>query len=233
MIQAIAVDDEPPALQVIKSFCDKTDLINLQMSFNKPMEALQYVSRHPVDLLFLDINMPSLSGIDLYKSLPRSAAVIFTTAYSNYAVEGFELNAVDYLVKPFTLERFLQAVGKANERHQYQHSSQAEEAIVVRVDYSFLKISLDSILYLESIGDYIKIHLTNGRPAVTRITMKTMADMLPAKQFVRIHRSYIVSLPQVTRVRSKLVEVDGKELPLSSRYEEEFIALFTNRSRVR
>ena len=230
MIQAIAIDDELPALQVIEAFCARmTDTVHLQRTFNKPNEALQYVIDQPVDLLFLDINMPSLTGIDLYKSLPQKTMVIFTTAYSQYAVEGFELKAVDYLLKPFTYERFRQAVDRAVEWQQLSllQKGEAEEPLLIRADYSFIKVQPSDILYIEGLGDYIKIFLQNGRPIITRITMKNMVDMLPKKGFVRIHRSYIVALNKITRVRNKTVVVDGKELPLSSSYEDEFMMLFT------
>ena len=233
MIQAIAVDDELPALQIIENFCHKTDLVNLQQTFNKPGEALEYVTESNIDLLFLDINMPSQNGIDLFTAMPKKVMVIFTTAYSKYAVTGFELNAIDYLMKPFTFERFLQAVEKAVERYKYTLGAkeEGEESIIIRADYSFLKINLADILYVESLGDYIKIHFQNQRPAITRITMKNVVDLLPKKQFIRIHRSYIVALSRVTKVRSKTVIVNRTELPLSSSYEEKFLASFINKNR--
>lgn len=229
MIQAIAIDDELPALQIIEAFCARmNDTVHLQHTFNKPNEALQYAMAHPVDLLFLDINMPSLTGIDLYKSLPQKTMVIFTTAYSQYAVEGFELKAVDYLLKPFTYERFRQAVERAVEWQQLSllQKEDKEEPLLIRADYSFIKVNPSDILYIEGLGDYIKIYVQHIRPIITRITMKNMVDMLP-QGFARIHRSYIVALNKVARVRNKTVVVDGKELPLSSSYEDEFMMLFT------
>ena len=232
MIQTIAVDDELPALQLLENFCDRAEFIHLQKSFNKPGEALQYIAGHPVDLLFLDINMPSLSGIELYKKISRKTMVIFTTAYSQYAVEGFELNAIDYLMKPFSFDRFMQAVSKAKEWHNYESGKKSEEenSILVRADYSIIKIYFADIIYLEGLGDYIKIHLQNQRPVITRITMKNIAAILPKKQFIRIHRSYIVSLFHVTRISYKSVVVNGTKLPVSSSYEEELTANFTNKN---
>lgn len=230
MIEAIAIDDELPALQIIEAFCARmADTVHLQKTFNKPNEALQYVASHPVGLLFLDINMPSLTGIDFYKAIRQPVMVIFTTAYSQYAVEGFELKAVDYLLKPFTYERFKQATERAEEWYRLSHSKQAaaEEPLLIRADYSFIKVKPSDILYIEGLGDYIKIYIQNQRPVITRMTMKNMVDMLPQKEFVRIHRSYIIGLTKVARVRNKTVMIEGKELPLSSSYEDAFMAMYT------
>jgi DNA-binding LytR/AlgR family response regulator len=230
MIQAIAIDDELPALQIVEAFCKRSaDVVHLQKMFNKPKEALQHVLAQPVDLLFLDINMPSLTGIDFYRSIAQPPMAIFTTAYSQYAVEGFELKAVDYLLKPFTYERFRQAVDRAAEwqRLLLMQKKEAAEPLLIRADYSFVKVSPSHILYIEGLGDYIKIYVQNSRPVITRITMKNMVDMLPKNGFARIHRSYIVSLNKITRVRNKTVVVEGKDLPLSSSYEEEFMMMYT------
>src|ERR1051325_7324107 len=155
MITAIALDDEPPALQVIENFCGSADFIDLQKTFTGTREAQKHLEKYPVDLLFLDVNMPSLSGIEFYRSLPNKLMVIFTTAYSEYAVEGFNLDAVDYLLKPFTFERFFQAVNKANERYKFLHRQKdiTDQYLFIRVDYKLVKIAMVDILFIEGLDD--------------------------------------------------------------------------------
>lgn len=228
MIRAIAIDDEPLALKVIQHFCRRVDYIELRETFIKPTEALHYLEKNEVDLLFLDINMPSLSGIELYKSLTQSTMVIFTTAYSEFAVDGFNLNATDYLLKPFTFERFMQAVEKAQKTHE--HAQQAPPAepgyMLVRADYSLVRINFSDILYIESLDDYLKIHLPDRKPVVARMTMKYVLEQLPAPAFVRIHRSFIVPLKRISAVRNKTVLLGTQELPIGNSYEEGFFAVF-------
>lgn len=228
IIQAIAIDDELPALTLIANFCERIDFLRLQQTFNKPEEALQYIKQSPVDLLFLDINMPGIPGTDLYKSITRQPMVIFTTAHSEYAVEGFNLNAVDYLLKPFTFERFQQAVQKAQVQLQYQQSLQKNEQqqLVLRVDYGLTRIALKDILFIEGLDDYLKIHLINQPPLVIRMTMKVMSEKLPAHAFVRVHRSYIVPLSKIDQVRNKTILIGTQEIPIGSSYEANFHTQF-------
>ena len=230
MIKAIAIDDEPPALKVVESFCKRIDFIDLQKTFTKPNEALEYLQKNPVDLLFLDIQMPSLSGIDLCKFV-KNTMVIFATAYSEFAVEGFNLNAVDYLLKPYTFERFLQAVEKVK-REQKMLAEDGEGHIFIRADYSLLKIGVAEILYIEGLDDYVKIHLTSRKPVVARITMKSMIEMLPERDFIRVHRSFIVPLKRITGIRSKLILLPENEIPIGSSYEEGFLNIFRSLNRI-
>lgn len=227
MINAIAIDDEPLALKVIENFCEKVDFITLQKSFNKPGEALKYLNKFPVDLLFLDINMPSVNGIEFYKQMKQNIMVIFTTAYTEYAVEGFNLNAVDYILKPFTLERFLLAVNKANDFYNYQTQKEnTSQYLFIRADYSLLKINMAHIMYIEGLDDYLKIHLENQKTVVTRLTMKALLEKLPAKQFIRVHRSFIIPLERIESVRNKNILISGKEIPIGNSYEEFFLKQF-------
>ena len=154
MITAIAIDDEPLALEVIKTFCSNVDYIELKKTFTETGDALTYLEENTVDLLFLDINMPSISGIELFKKLDKSILVIFTTAYTEYAVEGFNLDAIDYLLKPFEFARFKKAVEKVKEYYQYLHKkeSEAQQYLFVRVDYSLVKVALADILYIEAVS---------------------------------------------------------------------------------
>jgi len=227
MITAIAIDDEPLALKVIENFCEKVDFITLQKTFNKPGEALKYVNKFPVDLLFLDINMPSINGIEFYKEVKQNTMVIFTTAYTEYAVEGFNLNAVDYILKPFTFERFLLAINKANDFFNYQTQKEnTSQFLFVRADYSLVKINMANILYIEGLDDYLKIHIENQKTVVARMTMKALMGKLPAKDFIRTHRSFIVPLHRIESVRNKIISINSIEIPIGASYEEIFFKQF-------
>jgi len=228
MIRAIALDDEPPALDVIESFCSLTDYIDLVKTFTRHDEAMKYLSTFPVDLLFLDINMPSISGIDFKKQLDPATMVIFTTAYSEFAVEGFNLNAVDYLLKPFTPERFSQAVEKAKAHYQILHQNALvkPDYISIRVEYSLVKVALTDIIFIEGLDDYLKIHLVGQKPAITRMTMKAMMDKLPQSDFVRVHRSYILSVTKIESVRNRLILINREEIPIGASYVSRFYEVF-------
>lgn len=225
MIKAIALDDEQPALKVMENFCGKTDLIRLEKTFIRPNEALAYVRQFPVDLLFLDINMPSQTGIEFYKSVKADPMAIFTTAYSEYAVEGFNLNAIDYLLKPFTFERFLQAVDKAAEYFRHRQDKDTEY-LFIRIDYSLVKIEIGAIRFIEGMDDYLKIHLQDKAPVMVRMTMKAILSQLPARQFIRVHRSYIVAVSRILNIRNKIIYLDEKEIPIGVSYEKEFFTQF-------
>lgn len=228
MIKAIAIDDEPLALKVLENFCAKADFLSLQRTFTRPNEALVYLDENTVDLLFLDINMPSMNGIELHKKLKQQTMVIFTTAHSKYAVDGFNLNAVDFLLKPYTFERFSQAANKAKEYHQYQNQkgAPADGCIFIKADYSVIKIGLAEILYIEGYDDYLKIHLENKKTVVARMTMKGILEKLPEKDFMRAHRSFIVPFKRVESVRNKMVHIAGREIPIGNSYEKSFLGLF-------
>jgi len=228
MIKAVAIDDEPPALQIIENFCSQLDFIDLEKSFSKPTEALKHINKFPVDLLFLDINMPSLSGTELYKSVKQNTMVIFTTAYSEYAVEGFNLSAVDYLLKPFTFERFQQATNKALEYFNFRNrkESTTQEYLFIRADYALHKIPISSILFIEGLDDYLKIHIAGAKTLVARMTLKTMFSKLPHKEFIRVHRSYIVRIDRIDHVRGKMISLGGEEIPIGDRYEKDFLMYF-------
>lgn len=229
MIRAIAIDDEIPALKIIENFCERTGLIELQKTFSKPNEALKHLRKFPTELLFLDINMPSISGIELYKAVEQNTMVIFTTAYSEFAVEGFNLNAVDYLLKPYTFERFLQAVNKARDFHAASLPSKKnpDQYLFVRADYSLIKIAVSDIILIEGLDDYLKIHLqNNSKPIVTRMTMKGIMEKLSSKEFIRVHRSFIIPFSKIENVRKKIISISGKEIPIGSSYEEGFFSIF-------
>lgn len=227
MIQCIAIDDEPLALELVSTYCAEIDFIQLQKTFTKTSDALKYIKSNPVDLLFLDIQMPDISGIDFYKNLEEKTMVIFTTAYSEYAVEGFNLNAVDYLLKPYELERFRKAVNKAKEFYDYSAKETNEtNYIFVRADYSLIKIDCNDILYIESIDDYLRIHLSGKKPVMTLSTLKAIEDKLPSSNFIRVHRSYIVALNKIESVRGKNIQLPLAEIPISNKYEADFFKAY-------
>lgn len=233
MIRAIAIDDEPLALDVIKAHCSKVDFIELQKTFTSPTEAIRYLKRFPVDLLFLDIRMPSISGIELLKAIPQEVMVIFTTAHPEFAVESYDLNAIDYLLKPFDEARFIQAVNRAREYYESKHlkggDSEKDKNIFIRADYSLIKVSLPEILYIEGLGDYLKIHLPEKKTVVVRMTMKTMLEKLPVKDFVRVHRSFIIPFSRIEHVRNKTVQVAGVQIPIGASFEEAFMERMAQR----
>jgi len=224
MITAIAIDDEPLALKVIESHCEKTDFINLQKTFTHPTEALKYLRKYPVDLLFVDIQMPSINGITLVKSIQQNTMIIFTTAFSEYAVVSYELNAIDYLLKPVNFKRFNQAINKANAYYNYinKQNHSEDKHIFIRADYSLVNILLADILYIEGLADYLKIYIRNRKTIVARITMNDMVERLPFKDFIRVHRSFIIPFSRIESVRSTSIALPEREIPIGKTYLNEF-----------
>lgn len=226
MIKAIALDDEPLALEILQSLCDTIAYIELQKTFTKSEEAFKYLKKYPVDLLFLDINMPSISGLDFYKKLPHKTMVIFTTAYSEFAVEGFTLSATDYLLKPISLSRFHQAAEKAYSQWKIQNQNIEQQYLFIRADYSLIKILFSDILYIEGLDDYLKIHIKDQKTVVARMTLKAILQKLPETEFVRVHRSFIIPISKVSKIRNKIIYLDQAEIPISTSYEDAFFTLF-------
>lgn len=223
VLKCIAIDDEPPALDLIAAYIERTPQLQLLQTFDDAISAGEFLRNTPVDLLFVDINMPDITGIELVKSLEEKPMVIFTTAYKKFAYEGFELDAVDYLLKPIDFTRFSKAVSKAQEYNEYRNNSQTAAAnhLFVRSEYRVIKINLDDIEYIESLEDYIKIHLVADRPVMTLMPLKKVLEKLPGDKFRRIHRSYIVAVPKVKSVLHRKVQLDsGKELPISDSYAD-------------
>jgi DNA-binding LytR/AlgR family response regulator len=227
-MKAIAIDDEPPALNVIESFCSRIDFITLEKTFTRPSEALKHLRKFPVDLIFLDIQMPSLSGIEFYKEVQQETQVIFTTAHSQYAVEGFNLNATDFLLKPYSFERFTQAANKALDYYNYQQRKEntGQNHIYLRADYSLLKINIADIIFIEGLDDYLKVHVKDQKMIVTRMTMKSILEKLPANEFIRVHRSFIVPFSRISHVRNKTIFIEANEIPIGGSYEETVLKLF-------
>lgn len=217
MLTAIAIDDEPQALDVVRVLAGKVPYLDLQAAFTNAMEAIVFLQDHRVDLLFIDINMPDISGIDVVKALPRIPMVIFTTAYSEYAVQGFELDAVDYLMKPFSLPRFLKACNKALER-KLSKQGETVEFIFVKTGYEEEKVLLKDILFIEADGNYVTWILT-GNTLLSRQTLNEVQAVLPADRFIRVHRSYIIALDKVSRLSRHELTVGDKQIPVGASYE--------------
>ena len=222
MIKAIALDDEPIALQILESYCQNISFIHLEKTFNKQSEALKYLNKYPIDLLFLDIQMPQKNGLDFYKSLNQETKLIFTTAFSEFAVEAFEMNAVDYLLKPFSFERFYKAVEKV-----HLNLASPSNYLSIRADYRLHQIELSTIKYIEALDDYVRIHLKDSTTITARQSLKNIEKSLPSSQFARVHRSFIVSISNVSQLTMKNLKVNDQTIPIGKKYKEDIIKLFS------
>ena len=230
MLKAIVIDDEPLAHEVIRGLTEKVTFVELMEFFSNAYQAMAFLQSNKVDLLFLDIKMSDISGIEWLKSLPAPPMVIFTTAYSDHALEGFELNAIDYLLKPFSLTRFLKACNKAYEyfelkRDKY-NSSGGLSHIFIKSGYEQIRVDLDSIRYAEANGNYVVLVLENKK-IVSRLTMSEAEALLPATNFMRVHRSYIVSKKHIQRIDKRAVWVQQAEIPIGPAYASEIEKIIT------
>lgn len=233
-MRCLIIDDEPLALELLEDFVSKVTFLELVSSCSNGIEAISIVKTNKIDLIFTDIEMPDFSGIEFVKSLDEKPLFIFTTAYSHYAVEGFNLNAVDYLVKPIPFHRFLTAVNRAHEifllkkedsKLAVQTTSQVESVnfVFVKSEYDNIKINFDDIKYIEGLKDYIKIFSTSHKPILTLSSFKKIEDKLPSNLFIRVHRSYIVSLKHIHSVQRNRILVDQIRIPIGLNYKDEFI----------
>ena len=234
MIKVLAIDDEPLALQQLVSYIQKVSFLQLVGQCQSALEAKEFLNREPVDAVFCDINMPDLNGMDFVKSLAAPPLIVFTTAYSEYAVEGFKVNAVDYLLKPFGLDDFRRAANRLKERLETspvavpvaempQSNAEEDDTIFIKTDYKVVKIAISDIRYIEGMSEYLKIHLEGQpKPLVTLLSMKKMEEYLPPS-FMRIHRSYIVNLKKIQEVNKNRVIMDADTyLPIGDNYKEAF-----------
>ena len=243
MMNTLIIDDEPLALDVLETYISQMPDLNLVGRCSNALEANEMLRNNQIDLIFLDIQMPQLSGVDFIKTLTNPPMFIFTTAYSNYAVEGYELNAIDYLLKPISLDRFMKAVNKATEQFEVRKREETAEGsapgegvefFFVKADKKLVKIKYDEILYIEGLKDYVIIRLEQGR-VVTLQTMKSLEDKLPLTKFKRIHRSYIVSIDKIHAVDGTSVDVfekgQIKQLPIGKNYRDEILEI-VNRNKL-
>lgn len=228
-IHCMVVDDEPIARDILASHIEKTPGLKLVKSCMNATEAYEGLYQHQVDLLFLDIQMPVITGTDFLRSLRNPPLVVFTTAYQQYAVEGFELNSVDYLLKPITYDRFYQAIEKVKERIAYK--TNLPQAVPIQADYIFIKqdtklvrVNYNQINYIEAEKDYSSVYLTDKR-IFASMHLKIFEDTLPKDQFMRIHRSYIVNMSKIKSIKGNMVELEQAEIPIGATYREELLKL--------
>lgn len=227
MIHCIAIDDEPLALQLINEYCGKISFLKLEKVFTNTDEAKTYLQENKIDLLFLDIQMPDITGMQFYKSLTQKPQVIFTTAYKDFAAEGFTVDAIDYLLKPFEYHRFLKACYKANEYLEFLSTQEMQlNSIFVKVNYEIMKINLKEIELIEALDDYIKIYI-KPNPVLTLMTLKSIHEKLPVRDFVRVHRSFIVPLGRIEKFNKTKIWIGGKEIPIGSSYSQVYDQLLT------
>lgn len=227
-MNCIAIDDEPLALNIIKDFAGKLDFLNLQSTFTNAIDAIAEIEKGGIDLIFLDIQMPHITGLEFIKSLEKPPMIIFTTAYSEHAHEAFDLNAVDYLVKPIPFERFIKAVNKAKKQLQNnQENTQKhlkDEFFMVNADYATLKIFYKNILYIEGLKDYVKIFLPYEM-ILTKTTMKKMEERLPSEWFIRVHKSFIININHIKRIENHRILINKERIPVSASYKDVFFKL--------
>jgi two-component system LytT family response regulator len=222
VLKCVAIDDEPLALEILKKYVAEFPTLQMVHTFEDAVSGAEFLKKNKVDLLFIDIDMPDITGVDLVRSLTEKPMVIFTTAYKNFAFEGFELQALDYLLKPISQKRFAAAINKAVDYAKYKNAeSTEEEALYVHSEYRMIKISLRDIEYIESMQDYIKIYLLNTeKPILTLMSLKSVLEKLPANQFVRIHRSYAVAKSHIKSIHNRKVKLNTAELPVGNNYAD-------------
>jgi two-component system LytT family response regulator len=222
MIRCIAIDDEPLALDLLEDNISKVPYLQLIARCEDAIEAMKVLQHENIDLIFLDIQMPGLTGLQFIQTMAQKPMIILVTAYEKFALEGFNLDVMDYLVKPVALDRFIKACNKALEYYMLKtRSDPGSDYFFVNVDYSLLKVVFADIMWIEGLKDYIKIHLrSSSKPIVTRMAMKSIEEVLPSSKFVRVHKSYIVSIAYVTAVRKNTVFIGAMEIPVSDSYPE-------------
>lgn len=219
MITAIAIDDEPSAIEVIKHHISKLESVELMAHFHHPIEAVDYLKNNPIDLIFLDINMPQMSGLELLQSLQIIPAIIFTTAYSEFAVDSYQYNAVDYLLKPFEFDRFQVAIQKAEKQITSLKSNQ--KFFFIKDGFKNIKISFENILFVKSSGNYLDI-FTHEKTFSPRMTFNDLLQKIPVNQFIRVHQSYLINIEAIEKIENNHIHIESHQIPISSRYKEGF-----------
>lgn len=224
-MKAIAIDDEPIALDIVRSHALKVPFLELKAEFTDAFKALDYLQKESIDLLFLDIKMPDISGIEFFNSLPKKPLLIFTTAYSEHAVTSFEMDAVDYLLKPFSLARFMKGCNKAYELYNARNATQPLDHLYIKTGYEQLKILFEDILYVEAAGNYVTFVLKDKK-ILSRSTFIEVTNLLPADKFIRVHRSYLVSVTKIDKVERHQVTINQMKIPTSEAYRQNLMAFF-------
>lgn len=219
-MKAIAVDDEPLALEVVRAHAAKVPFLELKAEFTDAFQALEYLQKESIDLIFLDIKMPDISGIEFFNSLRIKPLLIFTTAYSEHAVTSFEMDAIDYLLKPFSLARFIQACNKAYELYNFRNATETSDHLYLKTGYEQVRVQYDEILYLEATGNYVTFVLTDKK-VLARSTFAEAIHWLPQQKFVRVHRSYMVAVSKINKVERHQVTLGNTKIPVSEAYQEQ------------
>jgi DNA-binding LytR/AlgR family response regulator len=236
IIKCIAVDDEPLALSKMASYISRTPFLELAGAFRTGYEANDFISKTKVDLMFVDINMPDINGLDFVRTLHYKPQIIFATAFSEYAIEGFKLDALDYLLKPIGYNEFLKAANKARNYFETSAPDPKKEAenteyLFVKSDYKMARISVRDIIYIEGMREYVRIHLDNGKPLMPLISLRLLEEQLPSDKFMRVHRSYIVNLEKILSVEHNRIVLSGKVyIPVSEQYKEAFQQFLSSHS---
>lgn len=219
-LNCFAVDDEPLALDLISENIKRVEFLNLAGTSSSPKKALDFLKSNKVDLLFLDIQMPGLLGVDLAKQLSPDTMVVFTTAYDNYAIDGYNLNAVDYLLKPIDFQRFLRACEKAKDLFEWKMNKEKTKFILVHSEHTLIKVQTEDLIYVEGLKDYVKLFVRDqSKPILTRMNLKGIEAILPVEDFVRIHKSYIINRKKITKLNSKLILLNDIEIPIGDTYK--------------
>lgn len=228
MIRCIAIDDEPLALKQISEYIKQIPFLELKAEFGSAIKAMTFLKDNEVDLMFVDINMPDLNGLDFVRSQTKPLKVIFTTAYKEYAVEGFKVNALDYLLKPIDYDVFLKSANRAYEWFDLQEKKNikiesTDVFLFIKADYKVLRINLSDIKYIEGMREYVRIHMVGQKPIMTIVSMKKIEEYLPQNKFMRVHRSYIVNLEKITTIdRNRIVFDNNTYIPVSGQYNQKF-----------
>lgn len=228
MIKCIAIDDEPHALRQLSEYIEAVPFLSLEGSFESAFDACNFLHDNTIDLIFIDINMPDINGIDFVKSLSKNVKIVFITAHSEFAYEGFQLDAADYLLKPISFTDFLKSANKVNERYFQQNSSlpeihQNRDYLFIKSEYRVIRINFKDIKYIESKREYVKIFLEGSEPITTLMSIKKLEETLPGNMFMRVHRSFIVNLDKITVVERNRIVFDNKVyIPISENYGEKF-----------
>lgn len=239
-MKCIIIDDEPLAIDVLMDYCQKMDFIQLEGTFTNPLEAISVIKEKKIDLIFCDIEMPQINGIDFITSLDNIPMFIFTTAYSQYAVEGFNLNAVDYLVKPIPYNRFIKAISRVKEVMAYkstptkenvfpstgENQKSAPNYIFIKAEYESVKINLDDIEYIQGLKDYLKIHVVGtNKTILTLMSFKEILDKLPANQFLRVHKSFVVNISRIKTVQRNRIVINDVRIPIGESHKANFFSM--------
>jgi len=222
-MKAIAIDDEPIALEIVKSHAAKVPFLDLTAVFTDAFEALEYLQKENVDLIFLDIKMPDISGIEFFNSLSKKPLLIFTTAYTEHAVTSFEMDAVDYLLKPFSLSRFIKGCNKAYELYNFRNAAETTDHLYIKTGYEQLKVLYEDILYLEAAGNYVTFVLKD-KNILSRSTFVEAINLLPADKFIRVHRSFVVAVNKIDKVEKYQVTIQKHVIPVSEGYSNDLAA---------